>query len=148
MAKLANYTKYITKKIVLDKQDVKIINGQYVIEPFIFEARRLSCDKPPPNQNNNNKPDKRKTKSKSKRMTEKRVKAIVKEEIDVAISKNNEYLLSEMDKRDQRLLSEMDKRDKILLSEIKAIVAPINEKLDKVSNKLDKVIKLNNLKTK
>ena len=148
MAKLENYTKYITKKIVIDKQYVKIINGKYVIEPFIFEARRLSCDKPPPNQNNNNKPDKRKTKSKSKRMTEKRVKAIVKEEIDVAISKNNEYLLSEMDKRDQRLLSEMDKRDKILLSEIKAIVAPINEKLDKVSNKLDKVIKLNNLKTK
>ena len=69
-------------------------------------------------------------------------KAEVQEMIDKSIAKNNEvnnaYLLSEMDKKDAALLVAVRN---IVSEEITKAVAPINEKLDKV-------IKLNNLKTK
>ena len=67
---------------------------------------------------------------------------LINEIVDKKIKENNEvnnaYLLSEMDKKDAALLVAVRN---IVSEEITKAVAPINEKLDKV-------IKLNNLKTK
>ena len=142
---MAKYTKYITKKLIIDKQYVKIINGKYIIEPFVFEARRLVKDKIPPQQpNDKQKPDK--TKTKGKRMTEKRVNEL----IDKAIQKNNVYLLSEMDKKiEANNIVLLQAVRKIVKEEVRsAVKEEVHKEIAPINKKLDNVIKLNKLKTK
>ncbi|MCF0124421.1 MAG: hypothetical protein HUJ68_01460 [Clostridia bacterium] len=124
------------KYIINSDESITINDLTIVVEEVKYDPPHKPGDKQKPS--NERKPNKKK----DKRMTEKRVNEL----IDKAIQKNNVYLLSEMDKKiDQKIENNnfvllRAVRD-IVKEEVAKVVAPINDKLDKV-------IELNNLKTK
>ena len=135
-------------ELLVPKQNCIIIPGKgYLITNLIIDADDITKIVNNPQSDNQvnqsptknkHKPDKRKKKKKRKKgMTEKRVQ----EMIDKSIAKNNVYLLSEMDKQIDK---KIETNNRVLIRAVRNI---IDEALAPINEKLDKIIKLNNLKT-